>query len=109
LQRFVPSEFGANIDVHPPNDKSTLNFVFAPKRAIRKELRETGVPYTLICSGGFAGFVWAPLAQLDIILSGNVEPPREKITISGDGEGLGKCSSSPVSCPFWILYAAGGS
>jgi hypothetical protein len=109
LQRFVPSEFGANIDVYAPNDKSVLDFVFALKRAIRKELRETGVPYTLICNGGFGGFVWAPLAQLDVVLSGNVEPPREKITISGDGEGLGKCSSSPVSCPFWILYAAGGS
>jgi hypothetical protein len=96
LQRFFPSEFGANVDNIPPNDKSILDYVFAPKRAIRKELRETGVPHTFVATGGFAGFVWASLAQVGVVLSGNTQPPRDKITVLGDGEGLGKCSSSPA-------------
>lgn len=88
IKRFLPSEFGANIDCHPPNEKSILDLIFAPKREIRKALRETGIPHTLICCGGFARWVWAPLAQVDILVTGNVQPPREKITILGDGEGL---------------------
>ncbi|KAG0581317.1 hypothetical protein KC19_4G242300 [Ceratodon purpureus] len=89
IKRFLPSEFGSGIENQPLSDEnSILNPVIAPKKAIQKVLKETGIPHTLICSGGFARWVWAPLAQLDIILSGNVQPPREKITIWGDGEGL---------------------
>jgi hypothetical protein len=87
IKRFVPSEFGGNVDM-PLNEKSVLDLVFGPKRAIRKVLREEGIPHTLICSGGFARWVWAPLAQLDILMSGDVQPPHEKITILGDGQGL---------------------
>ena len=98
MQRFLPSEFGANIDVHSPNEKSILDLVFAPKRAIRKVLREKGIPHTLICCGGFARWVWAPLAQIDALF-GDGQPPRDKITILGDGEGLSTCNSAPLHFP----------
>lgn len=89
IKRFFPSEFGADVDNKPPNEKSKiLDYVFAPKREIRKELRETGVPHTFVTTGGFAGFVWASLAQVGVVLSGNIQPPRDKITVLGDGEGL---------------------
>jgi hypothetical protein len=109
LQRFVPSEFGANIDVYAPNDKSVLDFVFALKRAIRKELRETGVPYTLICNGGFGGFVWAPLAQLSSSAATLSHPERRS-----PSQVMVKAWVS-VAAPLYldplefINYAAGGS
>lgn len=88
IKRFLPSEFGSGIENQPPNEKSILHQLLAPKLVVRKALRESGVPYTLICGGGFARWIWAPLAQLDVLSSGDVQPPRDKVTIWGDGEGL---------------------
>lgn len=93
IKRFFPSEFGANSDNKSPIDMSKiLEVVFASKREIRNELRETGVPHTFVATGGFAGVVWASLGQVGVLLSGilddNVQPPRDKITVLGDGEGL---------------------
>lgn len=88
IKRFLPSEFGSGIDNGPRDEKSILSEVFAPKRVVRQALRESGVPHTLICGGGFARWIWASLLQLDVIFSGDVQPPRDEITIWGDGEGL---------------------
>ena len=101
-QRFLPSEFGSDIDRTPADAHPALNFVFEPKRAIRRAVEKSGIPYTYVLNGGFAGFVLAPLAQLDIILKGfsgggEIKPPREKITILGNGEGKSKCTSFTVA------------
>lgn len=83
----MPSEFGNDVERPPHIAHPILDAVFAPKRAIRQAVREAGVPHTFVCNSAFAEFLIAPLAQLDVILSGNLKPPQEAITILGSGEG----------------------
>jgi len=108
IKRFLPSEFGSDMDL--PNDyaPALLEPVFAPKRAIRKALRESGIPHTFVCNSAFSEFIISPLAQVDILLSGDLKPPQQNITIFGSGEGklvtvtqedIGKVSLKAVDDP----------
>jgi len=78
IKRFLPSEFG--IDAGKTVDVPAVRAVFKPKVEIRTALRESGIPYTLINSNSFAGYFIPTLAQ-----QGLEAPPRDKITILGDG------------------------
>jgi len=93
-----------------PNDyaPALLEPVFAPKRAIRKALRESGIPHTFVCNSAFSEFIISPLAQVDILLSGDLKPPQQNVTIFGSGEGklvtttqedIGKVSLKAVDDP----------
>jgi uncharacterized protein YbjT (DUF2867 family) len=82
-QRFLPSEFG--IDVERTADIPAVKASFKPKVEIRTALRESGIPYTLINSNTFAAYFLPTLAQ-----EGLQAPPRDKVTILGDGNAKGK-------------------
>jgi hypothetical protein len=82
-QRFLPSEFG--VDPERTIDLPAVQAVFKPKVEIRTALRESGIPYTLINSNSFAAYFLSSLAQ-----EGLQAPPRDKITILGDGNAKGK-------------------
>ncbi|CAA0843398.1 NAD(P)-binding Rossmann-fold superfamily protein [Striga hermonthica] len=82
VKRFFPSEFGNDVDrtraVEPA--KST----FELKAQIRRAVEAQGIPYTYVSSNYFAGY------SLPSLLQGNLtSPPRDKVTILGDGNTKG--------------------
>ncbi|KAJ9135814.1 hypothetical protein P3X46_032949 [Hevea brasiliensis] len=78
VKRFLPSEFGGDVDlsqvVEPATDYIEL------KRKIRRAVEAEGIPYTFIVSNGFAQYFLASLGQLNAKV-----PPRDKVVILGDG------------------------
>jgi uncharacterized protein YbjT (DUF2867 family) len=79
VKRFLPSEFGNDVDrlhaVEPA--KST----FAIKAQIRRAVEAEGIPYTYVSSNCFAGYYLTNFAQP----TGTTSPPRDKVDILGDG------------------------
>ncbi|KAL3697225.1 hypothetical protein R1sor_011301 [Riccia sorocarpa] len=67
IKRFLPFEFAESGD-------------FEVKKTIRREVEKSGIPYTFVVSGGFAGFFVANLGNDNL-----TSPPRDKVTIWGDG------------------------
>ncbi|KAL3748063.1 hypothetical protein ACJRO7_009308 [Eucalyptus globulus] len=78
IKRFLPSEFGNDVDrVHAVEPaKST----FAIKAKIRRLVEAEGIPYTYVSSNFFAGYFLRTLSQ-----PGATAPPRDKVFIFGDG------------------------
>ena len=54
--------------------------LFGAKAQIRRIIEAEGIPYTYVCSNSFAGYFIRTISQ-----PGGTAPPRDKITISGDG------------------------
>ena len=78
MQRFFPSEFGNDVDrVHAVEPAKTA---FATKADIRRKIEAEGIPYTYVSSNYFAAYFLPTLAQ-----PGLTAPPRDKVTIFGDG------------------------
>ncbi|CAN0866556.1 Phenylcoumaran benzylic ether reductase POP1 [Linum grandiflorum] len=78
LQRFLPSEFGNDVDrVHAVEPAKTA---YATKVKIRRAIEAAGVPYTYVSSNFFAGYFLPTLNQ-----PGITTPPRDKVVILGDG------------------------
>jgi hypothetical protein len=82
VQRFFPSEF--TMDVDHVNAVEPAKTAFAMKAQIRRAIEAAGIPYTYVSSNGFAAYHLATMAQL-----GLTAPPRDKITILGDGNAKG--------------------
>lgn len=84
FQRFLPSEFGNDVDrtraVEPA--KST----FAIKAKIRRAIEAEGIPYTYVSSNYFAGYSLPTLVQPGAYAP---PPPKDKIVIYGDGNAKG--------------------
>ncbi|KAL1210156.1 Isoflavone reductase-like protein [Cardamine amara subsp. amara] len=80
VKRFLPSEFGTDVDrtsaVEPAKS------AFAGKVEIRRAIEAKGIPYTYIVNNCFAGYYLPTLVQFE---PGLTSPPREKVTILGDG------------------------
>ncbi|KAK4804925.1 hypothetical protein SAY86_004742 [Trapa natans] len=78
VKRFLPSEFGNDVDHSQAVDpaKST----FADKAQIRRAVEAEGIPYTYFSSNCFAGYFLPTLVQ-----PGATAPPRDKVIILGDG------------------------
>ncbi|KAJ8772508.1 hypothetical protein K2173_027685 [Erythroxylum novogranatense] len=78
VKRFLPSEFGNDVDhVHAVEPaKST----FEVKAKIRRATEAAGISFTYVASNLFAGYFIPTLGQ-----AGLTAPPRDKITILGDG------------------------
>jgi len=78
IKRFLPSEFGNDVDrtdaVEPA--KST----FEIKAKIRRAVEAEGIPFTIVSSNCFAGYFLPTLVQ-----PGLTSPPRDKVFIFGDG------------------------
>ncbi|KAL3697212.1 hypothetical protein R1sor_011288 [Riccia sorocarpa] len=79
IKRFIPSEFGNDVD-RLENDFKILEGVYQTKRSVRREIEKSGIPYTLVISGGFAGYFAPNLASSNVSA-----PPRDKVTIWADG------------------------
>ncbi|CAN6935785.1 unnamed protein product [Brassica oleracea] len=80
IKRFLPSEFGNDVDrtvaIGPAKSE------FAMKAEIRRVVEAEGVPYTYVINNCFNGYFLATLAQCETRLT---SPPRDKVTIYGDG------------------------
>ncbi|KAG0486060.1 hypothetical protein HPP92_008155 [Vanilla planifolia] len=78
VKRFLPSEFGNDVDrshvVEPANS------IFAIKAQIRRAIEAENIPYTYVVSHFFAGYFLPSIGQ-----AGAVSPPTDKFTILGDG------------------------
>ncbi|KAI5078869.1 hypothetical protein GOP47_0006540 [Adiantum capillus-veneris] len=79
VKRFLPSEFGNDVDHAQPLEP--LKYMYDKKVAIRRKIEESGIPYTYISSNSFAGHTLAKLMQF-----GKTAPPRDKVVIYGTGD-----------------------
>lgn len=82
IKRFIPSEFGADPDkvrIHGMD----YNF-YSRKVDIRRLVEAEGIPHTYICCNFFMSVLLTSLVQ-----PGLKTPPRDKVTIFGDGEAKG--------------------
>ncbi|XP_059457191.1 phenylcoumaran benzylic ether reductase POP1-like [Corylus avellana] len=79
IKRFLPSEFGVDVDRVHAAVEPVASF-FGLKANIRRSIEAEGVPYTTIVSYGFAGYLLPHIGQ-----TGATAPPRDKVVILGDG------------------------
>ncbi|TQD88787.1 hypothetical protein C1H46_025676 [Malus baccata] len=78
IKRFFPSEFGNDVD--RVNAVEPAKSSFDTKVQIRRAIEAEGIPHTYVSSNCFAGYFLPSLAQ-----PGATSPPRDKVTILGDG------------------------
>ncbi|KAI4320978.1 hypothetical protein MLD38_034405 [Melastoma candidum] len=78
VKRFLPSEFG--LDVDRLNAVEPAKSTFARKSQIRRAVEEAGIPYTFVTSNCFAGYFLPSFVQ-----PWATSPPRDKVVIRGDG------------------------
>ncbi|PNX78660.1 isoflavone reductase-like protein, partial [Trifolium pratense] len=78
IKRFLPSEFGIDVDRH--HAVEPVASFFAQKAQIRRAIEAEGIPYTYVSSNAFAGYFLPTLAQQNVTV-----PPRDKVVILGDG------------------------
>ncbi|KAJ0010902.1 hypothetical protein Pint_34691 [Pistacia integerrima] len=82
IKRFIPSEFGADPD---RTQISGMDSNFYSRRSeIRRLIEAEGIPYTYICCNLFMTYLLPCLVQ-----PGLKTPPRDKVTIFGDGNTKG--------------------
>lgn len=79
-QRFLPSEFGMDVDrmehAISPGDR-----IFAEKCVIRRAIEKANIPHTYVSANCFAGIFLAGLAQLKTYM-----PKRDRVNIHGQGD-----------------------
>ncbi|CAJ1930187.1 unnamed protein product [Sphenostylis stenocarpa] len=78
IKRFLPSEFGLDVDRH--NAVEPVTSFLAKKVKIRRAIEAEGIPYSYVCSNAFAGYFLPTLGQQNV-----TAPPRDKVVILGDG------------------------
>ncbi|KAF2322892.1 hypothetical protein GH714_031875 [Hevea brasiliensis] len=78
ITRFLPSEFGNDVDhVHAVEP---VKSAFDDRVKIRRAIEAAGIPYTYVVSNVFAGYLLPSFNQV-----GATAPPRDKVVILGDG------------------------
>lgn len=78
VKRFLPSEFGNDVD--RVNAVEPAKSAFAAKVQMRRAIEAEGIPYTFVVANCFAGYFLPTLVQ-----PGVSAPPRDKVIILGDG------------------------
>ncbi|CAJ2646430.1 isoflavone reductase-like protein [Trifolium pratense] len=78
IKRFLPSEFGIDIDRHHAVEPAAS--FFEQKAKIRRTIEAEGIPYTYVSCNAFAGYFLPTLGQQNV-----TAPPRDKVVILGDG------------------------
>ncbi|XP_071731336.1 isoflavone reductase homolog A622-like [Rutidosis leptorrhynchoides] len=78
VKRFLPSEFTTDVDHVTAIEPAKSSF--AAKATIRRAIEAAQIPHTFVSCNGFAGYFLPTVGQLDI-----QTPPKEKVTIIGDG------------------------
>ncbi len=79
VQRFLPSEFGHDVDRARPVGAG-LRF-YEEKRLVRRAAEASGVPYTFICCNSIAGWPYH-----DSTHPSELPPPLDRFQIYGDGD-----------------------
>ncbi|CAN1188209.1 Leucoanthocyanidin reductase [Linum perenne] len=78
VKRFVPSEFGHDIDRAEPVEPGLS--MYKEKRKVRRFIEECGVPYTYICCNSIAAWPYHDNPHPSDLL-----PPLDRFHIYGDG------------------------
>ncbi|KAJ6847136.1 putative leucoanthocyanidin reductase [Iris pallida] len=78
VKRFLPSEFGHDIDKANPVEPG-LSF-YNQKRKIRRAIEAAGIPYSYICCNSIAGWPY-----FDNTHPSEIAPPSDEFLIYGDG------------------------
>ncbi|VFQ65830.1 unnamed protein product [Cuscuta campestris] len=81
-KRFIPSEFG--MDPYKTRISNMDNNFYSNKAEIRRLVEAEGIPYTSVCCNFFTSYLLPSLIQ-----PGLKAPPRNKVTIFGDGTAKG--------------------
>ncbi|XP_010539282.1 PREDICTED: isoflavone reductase homolog P3-like [Tarenaya hassleriana] len=81
VKRFLPSEFGTDVD--RTNAVEPAKSAFSAKAQIRRAVEAEGIPHTYVVANCFAGYYLPTLVQPQ--QAGLSSPPRDKVTIYGDG------------------------
>lgn len=97
MQRFIPSEFGVDPDKVQISNMDK-NF-YSRKAETRRLIEAEGIPYTYISCNFFMSYLLPSLVQ-----PGLKAPPRDKVTIFGDGNVKGMTiKTSTLSSSFsWM-------
>lgn len=85
LQRFLPSEFGHDVDRADPVEPGLE--MYKAKRRVRRLIEEYGVAHTYICCNSIASWPY-----YDNTHPSEVAPPLDQFQIYGDGSVKGKRS-----------------
>nr|GEW95434.1 hypothetical protein [Tanacetum cinerariifolium] len=91
IMRFLPSEFRLD----PSRTESDVEYgkeTFEDKMVIRKAIEDAKIPYTYISANCLGGYFVGNLAQL-----GSLIPPKDRVSIYGDGNCKGPSPSTPSS------------
>nr|UNN46817.1 LAR3 [Populus ussuriensis] len=78
VKRFLPSEFGHDIDRADPVEPGLT--MYKEKRQVRRYIEEAGIPYTYICCNSIAAWPYH-----DNTHPADVPPPLDRFQIYGDG------------------------
>ncbi|URD72731.1 Isoflavone reductase [Musa troglodytarum] len=78
IKRFLPSEFGVDVDRNNAVEPAKSTFVI--KAQIRRAAEASGIPYTFVSSNFFAGYFLPALGQAEA-----TDLPTDKVVILGDG------------------------
>ncbi|CAK7349770.1 unnamed protein product [Dovyalis caffra] len=78
VKRFLPSEFGHDIDRAEPVEPGLT--MYQKKRQVRRSIEEAGIPYTYICCNSIAAWPYH-----DNTHPADVLPPLDRFQIYGDG------------------------
>ncbi|KAI4298334.1 hypothetical protein L6164_031907 [Bauhinia variegata] len=80
IKRFIPSEFGSDPDKVQITDLDENYNFYTRKAAIRRLVEAEGIPHTIISCNFFMSFLLPSLVQ-----PGLQTPPRDKVTVFGNG------------------------
>ncbi|XP_019707296.1 leucoanthocyanidin reductase isoform X2 [Elaeis guineensis] len=78
IKRFLPSEFGHDIDKADPVEPGQS--FYKEKRKVRRAIEAAGIPYTYICCNSIAGWPYH-----DNTHPSEIAPPLDRFQIYGDG------------------------
>ncbi|CAL1390862.1 unnamed protein product [Linum trigynum] len=78
VKRFLPSEFGHDIDRAEPVEPGLM--MYKEKRRVRRVIEESGVPYTYICCNSIAAWPYHDHTHPSDLL-----PPLDRFHIYADG------------------------
>lgn len=95
LQRFLPSEFGHDVDRADPVEPGLA--MYKQKRLVRRVIEESGVPYTYICCNSIASWPY-----YDNCHPSQLPPPLDQLHIYGHGNVKGTTTLSTCLISRWF-------
>lgn len=78
MQRFLPSEFGHDVDRAEPVEPGLT--MYKEKQKVRRMVEKSGVPYSYICCNSIASWPYFNNTHPSEVL-----PPLDQFQIYGDG------------------------